>query len=244
MALVYAARFPHKVRRLVLVAGPVDVRVAHSALSRLAEDVPFSTFDELVRLGEGRVLGQQLLEHWGVALAADDVIRVLQVPANMDAKRLRMLEARFREWYAWTVNLPGTYYLQVVRCLFKENQIAGGRFSALGRQINLADIRVPVFMLAGRDDELIHPDQLFATSQLISTPKAEIEMVAEPCGHLSLFLGAETLNGVWQRIAQWLCSSSSTNYAGVKAISKPDCSQLRIVPELRPITISRSAPGN
>jgi poly(3-hydroxyalkanoate) synthetase len=204
MALVYAARFPNKVGRLVLVGAPVDVSAGISQLSRLAADVPLETFEELVRLGEGRVLGQCVLEHWGPALAADDVSHVLQVSSNIDAECLRELEKRFREWYAWTVDLPGTYYLQVTRCLFKENQIAQGRFVALGRQINLAGMRLPVFMLAARDDELVHPDQLFATGRLIGTAKADVKMVTEPCGHLGLFLGARSLGGSWQKIARWL----------------------------------------
>jgi poly-beta-hydroxyalkanoate depolymerase len=53
LALVYAARFPQKVRRLVLVGAPVDVRARESQLSRLAASVPLDAFEELVRLGEG-----------------------------------------------------------------------------------------------------------------------------------------------------------------------------------------------
>ncbi len=204
MALVYAARFPNKVRKLVLVGAPVDVYAGKSPLSQLVATVPLDAFDDLVRAGEGRIRGQRVLELWGSVLAADQVVQVLQVSPGVDAVHLHELEERFREWYAWTVDLPGTYYLQVVRWLFKENQIAKGRFIALGRQIDLAELRAPVFLLAARDDELIAVDQLFATAHLIGTPKAHIEMVTEPCGHLSLFLGAKTLCETWQRIACWL----------------------------------------
>ena len=182
-----------------------------------------------MRLGEGRVLGQRVLEHWGPTLATDDVGRVLQVSSSIDAKRLRELEERFREWYAWTVDLPGTYYLQVVRCLFKENQIAEGRFVALGRQINLAEVHLPVFMLAARDDELVNPDQLFATVRLIGTAKADVEMVTEPGRHLSLFLGAGSLGGSWQTIAQWLrripLPVTSVANRRRRSVSRADCMQ-------------------
>jgi poly(3-hydroxyalkanoate) synthetase len=100
--------------------------------------------------------------------------------------------------------LPGTFYLQIVQWLFKENRIAEGRFVALGRPIDLADVRVPMFLLAARDDETVAPGQLFATAGLVGTPPTAIEMVTEPCGHLSLFLGARTIGGAWRRIAHWL----------------------------------------
>src|SRR6202162_6380124 len=58
LALVYAARFPKKVRRLVLVGAPIDIAAAESQLSRFVADVPLSLFDEFVRLGEGIVDGE------------------------------------------------------------------------------------------------------------------------------------------------------------------------------------------
>jgi poly(3-hydroxyalkanoate) synthetase len=204
MALVYAARFPEKVRRLVLVGAPVDIAVGRSNLSRMVDDTPLTVFESLVRLGEGRVLGQCVLELWGKALAASEADRVLQVAPGTDGARLRELEQRFDGWYAWTVDLPGTYYLQVVQWLFKENQIAAGRFVALGRTVDLASVRAPLFLLAAHDDELVAPGQLFAAARLVGTAKSEIEIATEPCRHLSLFLGAHTIATAWRRIGHWL----------------------------------------
>jgi poly(3-hydroxyalkanoate) synthetase len=204
LALVYAARFPGKVRRLVLAGAPIDVDAGESALSRMAKDVPFPVFEGLVRLGEGRILGHHVLELWAAALAADEADSVLQVQPDLAPAQLSGLEERFRNWYAWTVDLPGTYYLQVVRWLFKENRIVDGRFVALGRAIDLANVRMHVFLLAACDDDLVSPAQLLATTRAVGTSKADVETTIEPCGHLSLFLGAKTLRGTWPRIARWL----------------------------------------
>ena len=143
MALLYAARFPAKVRRLVLAGAPVDVHAAVSHLSRLTTDLPLSAFENLVQLGAGRVLGENVLELWAPALATDDANDILQLDPDIEPRLSQQLEKRFRQWSAFTVDLPGVYYLQVVRWLFQENQIAEGRFVALGRPVNLADIRAP-----------------------------------------------------------------------------------------------------
>jgi poly(3-hydroxyalkanoate) synthetase len=116
---------------------------------------------------------------------------------------------RFDEWYANPLDLPGTFYLQVGQWLFKENRIAEGRFVALGRDINLARVRIPMFLLAARDDDVVSPGQLFAAASLVGTPKVEIEMTTAPCGHLSLFLGADTIENEWRRIGQWLRSDTA-----------------------------------
>jgi poly(3-hydroxyalkanoate) synthetase len=204
MALLYAARFPHKVRRLVLVGAPVDVRAASSNLTRTVAGLPMSTFDALVRAGEGRVLGENALKLWGPSLLASETDRVMQEAPDTGDGRVAELEHRFDRWYACVVDLPGTYYLQVAHDLFKENQIAEGHFVALGHRIDLKTLRTPMFLLAGRDDEIVHPEQLFATARLVGTPKHCIETELAPCSHLSLFLGARTIEGAWRRIAQWL----------------------------------------
>lgn len=213
LALVYAARFPSKVRRLVLAGAPIDVHAGESALSRLAADVPLAIFDDLVRMGDGRILGHRVLDLWGPVLNANDGDRVLQISSDDGASQSQELRDHFREWHAWIVDLPGTYYLQVVRWLFKENRIAEGRFVALGRTIDLADVRIPIFLLAARDDELVSAGQLLATARLVGTPKDSIETAVEPCGHLSLFMGTRTLHRTWPKIAGWLLRDVLTSEA-------------------------------
>jgi len=204
LALAYAARFPHKVRRLVLVGAPVDIAAGQSELSQLAAQVPLAAFEEFVSSQGGRVRGPLMLRMWGPTLGAKDERRVLQVPPDDHSAAMKDLLARFREWYDLTVDLPGTYYLEVASWLYKENRLAEGRFVALGRQINLVSVHQPIFLLGARDDELIAPEQLFATARRVGTPKQHIETATEPCGHLSLFIGAETIKCSWVRIADWL----------------------------------------
>jgi len=204
LALAYTARFPHKVRRLVLVGAPVDIAAGHSRLSQMAAQLPLAGFEEFVRSQGGRVHGRRALHMWGSALGIAEERRILQVPPDEHSDALNDLLARFREWNDLTVDLPGIYYLQVASWLYKENRLATGQFTALGRRIDLTGLHQPIFLLCARDDELVAPEQLFATANRVGTPKKYIETATEPCGHLSLFLGAETIKRSWVRIAGWL----------------------------------------
>jgi poly(3-hydroxyalkanoate) synthetase len=204
LALAYAARFPQKVKCLVLAGAPVDIAAAHSRLAAIVNATPTSVFEDLVRIGGGRVLGQRMLHLWGAIPNTNDENLILQIGDDLEPSLRQALVRRFREWYAQTVDLPGNYYLQVVSWIFRENRLAEGTFPALGHRIDLAAIRHPLFLLAGRDDDLVAVDQLFATARYVSTPAQEIERVVAPCRHHSLFLGLQTLNQVWPRIARWL----------------------------------------
>jgi poly-beta-hydroxyalkanoate depolymerase len=210
MALVYAARFPGKVRKLVLAAAPVDTKAAPSVLSMLAEGTAMEIFREVVRLGDGLVIGNKVLKLWGAgAVEAEEIRQLLESEEPHGSLAFTRLEAAFRDWYAWTVDLPGRYFLETVEKLYKRNEIAAGTFEALGKPIDLKKIKAPLFLLAARHDELVTPPQLFAVERLIGTPPHEIRKLTANCRHLGLFMGKRILREMWPDIVDWLIKSGS-----------------------------------
>ena len=110
MALVYAARFPAKVRKLVLAGAPIDIAAGASKLSDLARNTPMAIFRELVELGGGRILGQHALRFWEPHAPDGATIRdLLQCSPGTSSGAFRRLESRFRDWYA--VDLGFARYL-------------------------------------------------------------------------------------------------------------------------------------
>jgi poly(3-hydroxybutyrate) depolymerase len=204
MALIYAVRFPGKVARLALAGAPIDLAAGKSKLSELAHDTPIPIFRKLVDLGGGRILGQHALQFWAPHFPEPETVHaLLQSPHAIDSTAFRRLESRFRDWYASTLDLPGTYYLQVVEHLFKHNRLATGSFVALSRKVDLSKLRCPLFLLAARDDDVVAPAQIFATEHLVD-PRCSIDKAVAPCGHLGLFMGEEILARIWPDIARWL----------------------------------------
>ena len=206
MALMYAARFPTKVRKLVLAGAPVDITAAPSALSTLADGSPMAVFEELVRLGDGVVPGRKVMKFWGTeSVAAEEIRQVLQTEEALGSAALAQLEASFSDWYAWTLDLPGPYFLEAVEKLYKRNELAAGSFVALGRRIDLATVKTPIFLLAARDDELVAPAQMFAAERLVGTPARSLAKAIVPGRHLGLFMGKRvSFSDTWPQIVEWL----------------------------------------
>jgi poly(3-hydroxyalkanoate) synthetase len=205
MALVYAARFPTKVRKLVLAGTAVDISAGSSALSILADNSPPIIFHELVRLGDGLVPGRKVLKFWGPeSVTAEDIRQSLQTQEPIGSAGFNKLEALFRGWHAWTVDLPGTFFLEVVEKLYKRNELATGDFVALGQNIDLGKIRKPLFMLGATEDELATPQQLFAAEHLVSTPPQNLRKALASCRHVGLFMGKRTLEDAWPIIVRWI----------------------------------------
>lgn len=218
MSLLYAARFPAKVRKLVLAGAPIDIAAGQSGLSALVDASPLELFHELVNLGDGRVLGRKVQKFWGPeTVTSKDIHEMLQTGEPIDSPAFAELEAIFRDWYAWTFDLPGTYYLEVVEKLYKKNEIAAGEFVALGKTIELANMRAPIFLLAASEDELVAPAQLFATEHLVGTPAHNIRKALAPCRHAGLFMGKTILDEYWPEIARWIIGFGASDIANREA---------------------------
>ena len=209
LALVFAARFPAKVRKLVLAGAPIDIAAGDCALTRVAHDTPAALFEEFVELGEGRVLGRHVQQLWDPrAEESEAVHRVLQIPDDVALSEVHRLEAHFLDWYKYTVDLPGAYFLQMVEQVYKENRLATGRFVALGQRVDLRKVNCPIYLLAARDDDVVAPGQVFAAARLIGTASQDIQQATAPCPHLGMFMGRATLTQVWPDIARWLAQRS------------------------------------
>ena len=197
LAAAYAARFPEKVVRLVTAGSPVDLAASPSQITRSVAWTPPMVLRRLVELGGGRVLGRVAQQFWAQNSGNEFVAR-----EALQSEGDKTSEERFAAWNARTVDLPGRYFLETAEWLFRENRLAEGRFSALGRMCDLRNIKCPLFILAASDDEIVSPAQATALARLCPAADATIRVVAGK--HLSLFMGRETLAGVWREIAAWL----------------------------------------
>src|SRR5713226_5379514 len=167
LSLVYAGRFPAKVRKLVMAGAPVDIAARQSRLSAIAEATPLIIFESLVNFGDGRVIGRQIAPFWGNETDANDIRESLQILQPIGSPEFTRLEAIFKNWNSWTIDVPGRYYLEVVDKLYKRNELASGGFIALGQKIDLSRLRLPMYLLAGSADEVVAPEQLLAAERLV-----------------------------------------------------------------------------
>lgn len=151
------------------------------------------------------MLGQVMLAGWKNMHPGEQYLgKYLDLFAHIDDEDYIERTERFERWYENPLDLPGTYYLQAIRLLFKENRLAHGEFVALGRRLDLKAVRCPLFLLAGRKDDITPPEQVFRATELMGTPPAQVVRRLVPGGHIGLFMGRENLRTVWPEVGNWL----------------------------------------
>jgi len=207
MAAMVAARFPDKVNALVLAGAPIDTNAGDGALKRIVHQSPMSFYEELVALGGGLMKGKFMLQGWKNMHPAQHYIdEHIDLYEHVDDPAYIAKEEAFASWYENPIDLPGRWYLQVIRELFKDNRLAKGQFVGLGRTLSLRDITCPTYLLAGADDDITPPPQVLDAANDIGTPKDRIMQKTVPGGHIGLFMGARTLGEEWPAIARWIAA--------------------------------------
>jgi poly(3-hydroxyalkanoate) synthetase len=196
LAAAYAARFPHKVEKLVAAAAPLDPGAAESHITRSLAQTPPEAIARALALAGGRVSGTMSSALFGANWSPEfNAEAALQ---GADAATAQ----KFDVWNARTVDLPGAYFAQTAEWIFRENRLAKGSFPALGREVGLAEIAAPIFALAASDDAVVAPRQVTAVES--KCRRAKVAVRVEPGRHLSLFMGRRTLSTAWRDIARWL----------------------------------------
>lgn len=205
LSAMYAARFPGKVKSLVLAGSPIDTDAGNGPIKELAHRLPLGAYREMVALGDGLMLGQMMLTGWKNMHPAQQYAgKYADLYQHIADRSYIARTERFESWYEHAINLPGAYYLQAIEQLFKENRFAKGEFIGLGRRLSLRDITVPLYLLAGEADDITTPEQVFAAAGLVGTPAADVHQQLVPGGHIGLFMGSRTVSETWPGITRWV----------------------------------------
>lgn len=205
VSAMLAARFPDKVNSLVLAGAPIDTDAGDGPIKRMVHQSPMSFYEELVALGGGLMRGKFMLAGWKAMHPEVHYLKnYVDLYENVEDPAFLKKRDEFARWYEHPLDLPGRWYLQAIRHIFKNNEFCKGDFMALGRKIGLHDITCPAYLLAGEGDDITPYQQVFEADKRLGTPKDKIVKKLVPGGHIGLFMGTKTLKGAWPEVAKWI----------------------------------------
>src|ERR1700704_2520782 len=128
---------------------------------------------------------------------AAEISRQFDLLLNLDDRAHVERYREFEDWFKHTQDLPGEFYLWIVRHLFRDNALVSGSLRLRGQKVDLSRLAMPLNLLAGATDHITPPDQVFAVAAFASTPEHEVFRHVSTGGHLGLFMGHEALREHW-----------------------------------------------
>jgi poly(3-hydroxybutyrate) depolymerase len=204
LAAIYAALRPQLVNTLTIAGAPIDFHAGdgpiHEWVKLLCEHGGMSFYEGLVASGGGMLPGKYLLDGFVAIKPENELAKQLELLINInDPKHLERYRD-FEDWFKYTQDLPGDFYLWIVRELFRDNKLITGELVVGGERVDLGRLKMPLYLLAGATDHITPPPQVFAAERYVSTPASQIVQRTTSGGHLGLFMGREALRDHWPPI--------------------------------------------
>jgi poly(3-hydroxybutyrate) depolymerase len=204
LAAIYAALRPELVNTLTIAGAPIDFHAGdgpiHEWVELLCAAGGMSFYEGLVASGGGVLPGKYLLDGFIVIKPENEVAKQLDLLLGLDDARHRERYRDFEDWFKFTQDLPGDFYLWIVAELFRDNKLIRGSLEVGGERVDLARIDMPLYLLAGATDHITPPPQVFAARQYVSTSASKVVERTTSGGHLGLFMGREALRDHWPPI--------------------------------------------
>jgi poly(3-hydroxybutyrate) depolymerase len=201
LATIYAALHPERVNTLTLAGAPIDFHagepIVHETLRHLAPGGDLRFYEAIVAADGGVFKGKHMVAGFVMIRPADEISRQLQLMLHIDDESYVARYREFEDWFKHPQDIPGRFYLWIVRHLFRDNELVSGSLTVRNRRVDLARLNMPLNLLAGATDHITPPDQVFAIADYASTPADRVLRDVVPGGHLGLFMGHVALREHW-----------------------------------------------
>ena len=125
------------------------------------------------------------------------------------------------DYMAHMLAYPGRTFAQLYHRFFRVNDLADGRMELGDREIDVADVEVPVLIVAGDNDILAPPEAVLAAVELFrGAPEVRVER--SPGGHLGVLTGRGAINSTWPRLDEFLLKHDVEPRAVAEANARAD----------------------
>ncbi|HEX4361355.1 MAG TPA: alpha/beta fold hydrolase [Pseudonocardia sp.] len=98
---------------------------------------------------------------------------------------------------------PGRTFGQIYHLMLRANDLGDGGLDLDGRRIDLADVRVPVLVVAGEND-VIAPLRAVRRGAELLTGSPEVRFETAPGGHLGVLTGRRARTTTWAHLDEFL----------------------------------------
>ena len=139
-----------------------------------------------LKLVEGEVERKGFLDGASMAAAfnllrSNDLVWHYAVEGYLMGRKPRAFDLLY--WNADSTRFPARLFFDYLRGMYQENRLATpGAFEVLGRPIDLADVRIPVYLQASRQDHIAPAVSVYKAMNLFSGPR---RFVLAGSGHIA-----------------------------------------------------------
>lgn len=208
---VLAARDEHWVESLTLLTTLLDY--AESGEIGLFVDEGFVAAKE-AEIGRGGIMEGRNLAFMFSMLRANDLVWSYVVNNYLKGRAPDAFDILY--WNADSTNLPGPMYCWYVRNLYLENRLRQpGALTVCDERVDLGRLRMPVYILATREDHIVPWKAAYASTRLL---KGRTRFVLGASGHIAGVVNPAAKNRRSYWTSEMLTASPEPWLAGAREV--------------------------
>lgn len=219
VSLMSTAKDPKVPRSITMMGGPIDTRKSPTAVDQLATERDIGWFEKNVihkvpmnYPGHGRRVYPGFVQHFSfIAMNATRHAKSYQDfyehLARNGSDQVTEHHRRFYDEYNAVLDIPAEFYLETVKIVFQENNLATGKWEIQGKPVRPQDIKkVALLTIEGEWDDITGRGQTKAAHALCTgIPKSKKEHYTAPqVGHYGIFSGRRWHERVCPKIAEFI----------------------------------------
>jgi len=222
IALMASDNDPKLPKSMTMMGGPIDARKSPTSVNDLATEKPYAWFENTVIYsvpanypGFGRKVYPGFLQHAGFvamnprrhAQSHWDFYMHLRDGDDASAEDHR----KFYDEYNAVLDMPAEFYLETIKIVFQDFDLARGTWNIEGKPVRPQDIKtVALFTIEGELDDISGSGQTEAAQNLCSgIAKADKQHFTVPkAGHYGIFSGRRWREVVCPKIGEFIRSHS------------------------------------
>lgn len=203
MTLLFCAgHLDAPVRNLVTLAPPIDFD-ATSSMTKVFTSGKLEPEDILDE--DGNVPGDVVREAFAMRKPTADLVTYAALWDHLWKDDYVEGHQAMAQFIREQVPLPGALLRQTVDRLIRGNELAGGTFELDGREVDLADIEIPLLVVMAERDELVPIGSTIALRAFMGENMDELLL---PAGHVGLIAGRQAASVTIPRIIGWIIDHS------------------------------------
>ncbi len=185
---------------LTLLAAPWDFHAGDPSIRLLVQTMSLGAFSMIAQQGH---LGHLWTQSLFASLEPDKTLRKYAAFAGKekDSAEAQIFVA-VEDWLNDPVDLPGDIARACIQDWYTLNRPAEGSWSVLGTEIDPAQVKCPVLIVAGNRDKLVPPQ----ASTVLADKVQHCDVVQEDFGHIGLMASQKAPQQIWGPIKKWIAA--------------------------------------
>lgn len=199
IATIYASLHPQKVRNLVATAPVIDGWKDTTVVGNIAKHIDVDKLVDTI----GNMPPEFMYYCFSILKPFEQGLeKYYKFFKNIHDKEFVDSFLRVEKWLSETPPIPGELFKQWIKDIYQENLLIQNKMFVGGRQINLKNITMPVFIQTAVGDHLVSPECSMPLYYAVESQDKTLRVY--PTGHVGMIASSFSQKQVLPELIQWL----------------------------------------